>query len=218
MKGDPTQDVTATRDIVAVWKTGVEADRIAYRAAVAKEKEQEAATRGAPAPAGSESGLISNFDDGTTDAKFGAGWSVSTDSIAGGKSTAEMKLKHGGANGSKGALQITGTISDALPYAWAGAMFSPGPAPFAPANLSGKKTLRFWARGDSRTYRVMIFTTSGGRIPAMKNFSVGSEWKEVSMPFSDFVGTDGHDVMAILFCASTEAGPFQFAIDDVRLE
>lgn len=38
------------------------------------------------------------------------------------------------------------------------------------------------------------------------------------MPFSDFGGTDGHDITAILFCASTETGPFQFAIDDVRLE
>jgi hypothetical protein len=218
VKGDPTQNITATRDIVAVWKTGVEADRAAYRAAIAKEKEKEAARQAAPAPAGSESGLISNFDDGTTNAKFGAGWSVSTDSVAGGKSTAEMKLMEGGANGSKGALQIMGTISDALPYAWAGAMFSPGPAPFTPANLSGKKTLHFWARGDARTYRVMIFTTGGGRMPAMKNFSVSSEWKEVSMPFSDFGGTDGHDIMAILFCASTEAGPFQFAIDDVGLE
>jgi hypothetical protein len=52
----------------------------------------------------------------------------------------------------------------------------------------------------------------------MKNFSVGPEWKEVSMAFSDFGGTDGHDIMAILFSASTEAGPFQFFIDDVRLE
>ena len=218
VKGDPTQNVTATRDIVAVWKTGVEADRAGYRAAIAKEKEEEATRQAAPAPAGSESGLISNFDDGTTNAKFGAGWSVSTDSVAGGKSTAEMKLIAGGANGSKGALQITGTISDALPYAWAGAMFSPGPAPFTPANLSRKKTLHFWARGDARTYRVMIFTTSGGRMPAMKSFSVGSEWKGVSMPFSDFGGTDGHDIMAILFSASTEPGPFQFAIDDIRLE
>jgi imidazolonepropionase-like amidohydrolase len=218
VKGDPTQNVTATRDIVAVWKIGVEADRAGYRAAIAKEKEEEAARQAAPAPAGSESGLISNFDGGTTNTKFGAGWSVSTDSVAGGNSMAEMKLIAGGANGSKGALEITGTISDALPYAWAGAMFSPGPAPLAPANLSGKKMLHFWARGDSRTYRVMIFTTSGGRIPAMKNFSVGPDWKEVTMPFSEFGGTDGHDIMAILFCASTEVGPFQFSIDDIRLE
>jgi len=36
-----------------------------------------------PTPAGLESGLISNFDDGTTAIKFGA-WTVSTDQLAGG--------------------------------------------------------------------------------------------------------------------------------------
>ena len=55
----------------------------------------------APAPPGSESGLISNFDDGTANAKFGAGWMVSTDTMAGGTSAAEMKVIEGGANKSK---------------------------------------------------------------------------------------------------------------------
>jgi hypothetical protein len=74
-------------------------------------------------------------------------------------------------------------------------MFSPRPAPF-------------WARDDALTYRVMIFTTSGGRMPARKKLLRQLGWKEVFMPFSDFGGRDGHDIMAILFCASTEAVRF----------
>ena len=37
VKGDPSTDITATRDIVAVWKTGVMADRAAARAAIEKD-------------------------------------------------------------------------------------------------------------------------------------------------------------------------------------
>jgi hypothetical protein len=96
-------------------------------------------------------------------------------------------------------------------------MFSPGPSPFTPANLSSKKSIHFQAKGDGRSYRVMVFTGSGGRIPAMKDFSVTADWKEYTIPLSDFNGTDGHDLMAILFTSGTDEGAFSFQIDDVRL-
>jgi hypothetical protein len=124
----------------------------------------------------------------------------------------------GGASGGKHSLQITGNISDALPYAWAGAMFFPGDTPMAPANLSSKKALRFWARGDTRTYRVMVFTKSGGYMPAQKTFAAGPQWTEVTIPFSNFGGTDGHDITGILFSADSTPGTFTFAIADLRLE
>lgn len=218
VKGDPTQDITATRDIVAVWKTGFEDDRTVTLKAAEKEKQEAAAARAAAPPASAALGLISNFDDGTLNTKFGSGFSVSTDSIAGGKSTGDLKIIEGGPNGSKNALQISGTISDAFAYAWAGAMFSPGAGPFAPANLSSKKALHFWARGDARTYRVLLFTQAGAYMPAQKTFSTGPDWKEISVSFTDLGGTDGHDVTAILFCASSDPGAFTFAIANVSLE
>ena len=49
------------------------------------------------APAGSESGLVSDFDDGSTATRFRAGWSISTDAMAGGASSAEMAVVDGGA-------------------------------------------------------------------------------------------------------------------------
>jgi len=217
VKGDPTQDILATRDIVSVWKTGAEADRASARAQVEKEKQEAQASAAAPAPAGSESGLISDFEADVTTSKFGYGWAVSTDTVAGGKSAAELQWINPGANSSKGAMQISGTISDAFAYAWAGAMFSPGSHPFESSNLSSKKVIRFWIRGDGRPYRLMFFTKSGGYNPAIQSLTVSTEWREVTIPFSAFQ-TDGHDITAILFCAGGSPGTFTFAIDDVRLE
>ncbi|HEV7676320.1 MAG TPA: CIA30 family protein, partial [Candidatus Angelobacter sp.] len=162
VKGDPTRDITATRNIVSVWKSGVLDDRESFRAAIEKEKQAAAALKQSPAPAGSESGLISDFDEGTIPtAKFGSGWTISTDSIRGGQSTGKMKIVSGGAENSKGALQIDGNIVESA-VAWSGAMFFPGPAPMTPVNLSGKKAIKFWAKGDGRSYRVMVYSQANG--------------------------------------------------------
>ena len=87
VKGDPTQDITATRNIVSVWKLGVEDDRASYRAAIEKAKQEAAIAAQAAPPSDPARSLISDFDDGTPNAKFGTAWMLSTDSIAGGKST-----------------------------------------------------------------------------------------------------------------------------------
>jgi len=216
VKGDPTADIKATRDIISVWKLGVEDDRAAYRASLEKEKQAADAQKHAPPPPGSESGLISDFEDGTTSAKFGSGWQISTDSLMGGKSTAQMHVVAGGAEGSKNALQIDGEIVQSARI-WAGGMFFPGPTPMAPVNLSSKKAISFWTKGDGASYRVMIYAQSFGYIPKTQTFTAGPEWKKVTMPLSAF-DTDGHDLMGIFFGAASAPGKFNLLIDDVRLE
>ncbi|HEY6348705.1 MAG TPA: CIA30 family protein [Candidatus Angelobacter sp.] len=216
VKGDPTSDIKDTRDIVSVWKLGVEDDRASYRASLEKAKQAAGAQKQAPPPPGSESGLVSDFDDGTTNARFGSGWQVSTDSYMGGKSTAQMHVVQGGAEGSKAALQIDGEI---VPNSivWAGAMFFPGATPMAPVNLSGKKSISFWTKGDGATYSVMVYSQGNGYIPARQNFVAGPEWKKVTMPVAAF-NTDGHDLMGIFFGAASAPGHFTLLIDNVRLE
>jgi len=216
VKGDPTTDIKATRDIVSVWKLGVQPDRAAYRAMVEKTIQAAEAQKNSPPPPGSESGLISDFDAGNPSTKFGLDWQVSTDSFRGGKSTAALKVIDGGAENSKGALEISGEVV-AGQVAWSGAIFFPGQTPMAPANLSSKKSITFWAKGDARPYCVMVFIQSAGYMPKIVPFEAGPEWRKLTLPWSAF-GTDGHDVMGIFIGAWSAPGPFSLVIDDVRLE
>jgi imidazolonepropionase-like amidohydrolase len=217
VKGDATRDITAARDIISVWKAGVLIDRDAYRDKIRSDKQAAEKARMAAVAGAGDHGPIADFEDNKTSAKFGAGWSYSTDSIAGGKSTGKMETVAGGANKSKHSLRVAGTIHGALPYAWSGVMFSPGAQVFAPANLSGKKDLTFWAKGDGKTYRAMIFTARGGRIPAQQPFASKGEWQQYRIPLSSF-GTDGHDIAAILFVGGPAAGAFEFWLDDIALK
>ncbi|MGH7563333.1 MAG: CIA30 family protein [Gemmatimonadota bacterium] len=222
VEGDPTQDIRATRAIEGVWKAGVRFDRDAYREKVATQLVEAATQKAAPPPPGSESGLVSDFDgavdSGEPEAEFGSGWAVSTDAMMQGKSTAEMKMVEGGAEGSAGALEVTGEIRPGFAFPWAGPMFFPGATPFGPANLSSKKELSFRAKGDGNTYRVLLFSAGRGPIPIQQSFVAGAEWERHALPLAAFDGIDGRDLQGILFTGGPEPGPVSFRIDEVRLD
>ena len=209
--GDPTTDISRTRHIVGVWQGGVRLDREAVRARVA------AASRPAAAASG-PIGAISDFEAGGLETRFGQAWVKSTDAMLGGTSTVDLAVVAGGAGKSGKALAITGEIlAGKAPARWAGAMFSPGPRPFEPIDLSAKKGLRFQTRGDGRTYVVMLFARSRGRMPVTRSFVAGKDFAPVQLAWSQFSGIDGSDIMGIFIGASTEVGRFSLTIDDVEL-
>ncbi len=218
VEGDPTADIKATRKIVGVWKHGRPVDRDAYRKNVEKQAQQLAKAKRMPAPAGSEKGLVSDFEGETAKSAFGSGWAISTDSLVGGKSKAEFEIVSGGAGKSKGSLMVRGTIDDRPQPRWAGAMFSPGAAPFAPANLSAKKAIAFWAKGDGKSCSIMVFAQSNGYRPATKTFVAGKEWEQHRFALADFEGCDAAGLMGVFFGGGAETGKFEFQIDDVRFE
>ena len=215
--GDPTLRISDIRNIDSVWKLGVKFDREGYRAALNIEKQAEEAQRHSAAPAGSESGLISDFESGTSTASFGLGWTPSAGSLLGGhKPEAHISVIDGGANDSQKALQITGEINPGV-FGWAGAMFFPGSRPMSPANLSDKSAISFWTKGDDRMYQLMLLSKSRGPMPSTKAFTAGSEWKQVTISLAE-LGTDGSDLEGIMFAELAVPGRFSFEIDDVRLE
>jgi Glycosyl hydrolase family 3 C-terminal domain/Fibronectin type III-like domain/Complex I intermediate-associated protein 30 (CIA30) len=171
-----------------------------------------------PPPAGSESGVVSTFDDGKVAANFGS-WMANSDAMNGGKSTIAMKIVEPDANNTKGALQVDGEIiPGGAPFAWAGVVFAPASSPQDPANLSGKKTISFWAKGDGNTYALAVMTSANaGQMPAIKTFATGSEWKQFTFPIADF-STDGSDLSGLAFARAQEPGKFEFEIDQVEIK
>ncbi|HEX3580004.1 MAG TPA: amidohydrolase family protein, partial [Thermoanaerobaculia bacterium] len=206
--GDPTTDILATRNIAGVWKNGAMLDR------QPEPKHAAAAAPAAVVPTIGD-GMISNFDSGQTKPAFGFGWDVSTDSIAGGKSTATMDVIDGGANGTPKSLHIHADTKPGFMFPWAGAMLMLGATPMQPVDLSSKSGLAFYAKGDT-DIRVMLFTASTGRIPRQTTVHAGADWTAISLPWVAF-NTDGKDVQMLVFCGP-DKGVVDFAIDEVRLK
>lgn len=208
--GDPSVDITTTRKILGVWKSGVAIDHEAARALVAKDQEDLDRAKNAQPPGGLAAGIISDFEGGHLGSEFGAGWMQSTDEMRGGSSTVELDVVDG-------TMRIRGTIDEgSLPGAWAGAMFFPGDRPMSPANLMSKPTLAFEARGDG-PMSVMIFASQLGMMPAMTTVDLGDEWAHYEIDMTTLVA-EPYDVTGIFFGGPPKAGPFEQMLDDVRLK
>jgi imidazolonepropionase-like amidohydrolase len=220
--GDPTTDIRQTRAIARVWKLGTPVDRDTWRSQVAS---------------------ANAIRDG-----FGPGWSVSTDQIVGGTSTAALTLVDdlpplaspatAGApaaapaaspaavattpaatpSATTHALAIAGTVVTGGFFNWAGASYSPGATPLAAVDLSQRRGVHFWAKGDGRTYQVMLFAKSHGQVPLLQAFTATAGWTPYDLPWSSFAGYDGHDLELVVFAAVQPAGAFSLRIAGVRLE
>jgi hypothetical protein len=87
-------------------------------------------------------------------------------------------------------------------------------------NLSGKKEISFWAKGDGDSYMLIVLTgarSGQNGMPAMTQFIATKEWKQYTFPFTTFQ-TDGGDLMELLFAAVQPPGKFEFQIDQLEIK
>jgi imidazolonepropionase-like amidohydrolase len=229
VRGDPTTDILATRDIAGVWKLGVPLDREGYSKVTTGLRALDEKLRSAPeppvaAPARLGSGVVSYFDSGDLGSEFGAGWGEFTDEVFGGVSSVELALVPGGAEGSPGSLSIKGrTVRnfDPLPV-MSGAIFYAGVESWTPANISSKERISFWARGDGQSFVILLLTKSGGlRATPRHYFTAGPEWRQLSLNIRELRGgrTDGGDLIGVFVGVYwDQTGPFSLQIDQVRFE
>ncbi|MDE0177165.1 MAG: amidohydrolase family protein [Gammaproteobacteria bacterium] len=199
VRGNPLQDLATTRDIVAIWKDGVRFER----------QRHDRSTNRPP----QEPRVLGGFNPGTDVAE--SGWSPSTDSLAGGKSTVELSIVRTGGNG--GALRIQGDNALGYAYPWSGAMVNLGSEMMEPVNLGRSRKLTFEARGEDKRYRAMAFAENLGQMPAIMEFTAAADWQRVEIPFAEFPGFDPKGAMAFFIGSPSELGPFWLEIDNVAL-
>jgi hypothetical protein len=216
VEGNPLTNIKDTHRSVGIWKEGVMLDRTGYRERIAQET--KAVDNQSKPPAGLEAGLISDFEDNSPNSRFGSGWQISTDSIMGGKSTVELKIVAGGANSSQHCLALTGEVVAGAAFTWSGTILFPADQPFAPADLSGKKSITFWARGDGQIYEICFYSQKTGFIPSCQSFTCGTEWQQFTFAFSVFSNMDSSQVTAIAIVAGPKPGRFSFRLDDIELK
>ena len=214
VEGDPSKKLSDTRRIGTIFKRGVKFDRDEYRSQIEVTRAEAQNFAAAPDAQTLEAGVISDFEDGLT-ARFGSGWSRTTDAVMGGASTAEIEIIDDGADGTARAMRVKGEVREGYLFPWAGAMFSPGSAPMQPADLSSRKGISFWARGEAGTFSFGIMAASRGFLPLSSPFGVSDEWVRHEFSFED-LGLDGTDITGIMFTCSAR-GPFEFEIDEVRI-
>ena len=199
VRGDPTKDIAAVRDIVGIWKNGMPVDRSVVL------------PKAAPAP---PQILISDFDGGVPAASYGNGWEVTTDEVIGGTSGARLNVVGDGAQGTRGSLEIRGEVKAGAVFPWAGVLLALGSRE-EPLDYSNKQELVFWAKGD-RAGRVMMYSGELS-LPAIVPFAATTEWAEYRLPLQSFSGAVLERVRAICFVAGNPPGKFRLKIDQVGI-
>ncbi|MGH8527692.1 MAG: CIA30 family protein, partial [Gammaproteobacteria bacterium] len=109
-----------------------------------------------------------------------------------------------------------GEIKAGAAFTWGGAIFLVGADPSQTLDFSAKREIVFAAKGDGRSYQVMLFTGDNPQ-PLTKTFGAGSEWAERRFELSSFAGADLAQVRAIAVCASNPAGEYRVRIDQFEV-
>jgi hypothetical protein len=113
-------------------------------------------------------------------------------------------------------MRVAGENVKGAGFMFGGAVYSPGPGMMQGADLSDKKNISFWAKGDGKTCRLLIFTDTKAGNPTFRTFVATKEWKQYTFSFESLM-TDGHDLSGLAFLSPPGEGKFEFFIDEVEI-
>src|SRR5439155_5135161 len=120
--GDPIADVTASRQILGVWKAGHRVERRPER------------PRRYPAAEVPASGALATRDGTRVRATCGAGWTPLTDQAIGGRSDARLTAVDDATASGRWSIEVTGVLDEAGSSVWAGLAVSLGATPLEPVD------------------------------------------------------------------------------------
>lgn len=184
--GDPLDDITATRDIVAVWKNGYRVER--KRAA------------GAGAADALSDPVLGEFDSGADQ------WMPTTDDIQGGQSEVVFSFVDG-------ALRIDAAVKPGAPWPWAGAMRMLGGTPMAPVDLTAFDAIELRLRSDGPVNVLFFSGAAAGSMPQVWPVAPNAEWTDVSIGLAEVAGLDRARVRAIAVVAGPAPGAVRIELD-----
>ncbi len=180
---------------------------------------------GAGARAQSGNLMVADFEGGKVETVQGLALVPFTDEQLGGTSEARLTLSHPGADGSRGALQISFRITGDFPMPFGGVLAMLGPEGLA-TDLTSHKGVRFYARSKEKVFFASVGQFRGQAIRYMAPFETKPEWTLVELPFDKFqrvppAGSPSplvpKDVVAIGFGGAPQMRG-QFDLDIDRLE
>ena len=197
--GDPTTDITETRNITAIWKQG---------RPITRHPELQ---RHYPALVAHGEPLLAVCRGPEIEALAGTAWMAFTDHVAGGHSTATLRTVDSDAAPSGWAIEVSGEIGRA--GGWAGIAVYPR-TDRAAADLSAWLGLEVSLRQDhDRAMAAMLVLDSRGRAsPPQRVLHVATSWQPCSLNWNDFEGSDGHDVRLLAVLAAGAPGPYRFEL------
>lgn len=211
VQGDPTGHITDSRRILGVWIGGEQVRHDRWRTRV---RERVSALAQRPAPTGAI-GLISDFADGTTQTRWGAGWREVTDAVRGGESTAELTVTDEPDVPSGHALSVRTSVMPArgFRFGFAGAEFATTESDVDGVNLRGAAAIEVTLRAEVPTF-VLVSLDTGYPLkqPAVVPVAVTTGYRRYRIRFGEFGAVDRSRVRAVrLTVAEPECAGFQLA-------
>ena len=207
--GDPLEDIRASRAITRVWRGGQPIER---------HPEKRTGYPRLPVP---PAGLLAARDGDRVAAPSTSRWTVLTDQVIGGHSTAEVCTVSDADAPDGWAIEVAGHLDG---MGWAGLAFYPNPIAGA-ADLSGWRGITIWTHVDRRFPQLvaMLATHSRGRAsPPTKRLDDHEGWLAQQLAWNEFDRSDGHDIRFAAILAGGHPGPFRFRLArpqaDIRRE